>query len=259
MSEDHIIVTRDGAMLEIRFNRPAKKNAITNAMYGAIADALEQGEADAGVRAIVFTAAGDFFTAGNDIVDFAAIAAGGNEAGQVRHVGRFLERIIAAEKPIVAAVQGHAVGVGTTMLFHCDLVYVAEHARLTTPFVDLGVVPEAASSLTIPARLGHARAFAMLGLGEPLLGRDAVAAGLANAACAAAEVEPRARAAAHALAKKPAQALKLTKALTRDREALLARMRHESELFAARLQSPEAIEAFSAFIERRPPNFDKLG
>ena len=161
--------------------------------------------------------------------------------------------------PIVAAVQGHAVGVGTTMLFHCDLVYVAEHARLTTPFVDLGVVPEAASSLTMPARLGHARAFAMLGLGEPLLGRDAVAAGLANAACPAAEVEPRARAAAHALAKKPAQALKLTKGLMRDREALLARMRHESELFADRLQSPEAIEAFSAFIERRPPDFGKLG
>lgn len=258
MSEDHIIVTRDGAVLEIRFNRPAKKNAITNAMYGAIADALEQGEADSGVRAIVFTAAGDFFTAGNDIVDFAAMSTG-DVAGKVRHVGRFLELMIRAEKPIVAAVQGHAVGVGTTMLFHCDLVYVAEHARLTTPFVDLGVVPEAASSLTIPARLGHARAFAMLGLGEALLGRDAVAAGVANAACAAAEVELRARAAAHALAKKPAQSLKLTKALMRDREALLARMRHESELFAARLQSPEAIEAFSAFIERRPPNFDKLG
>ena len=256
MRENDIIVTREGAVLEIRFNRPSKKNAITNAMYGAIADALEQAEVDAGVRAIVFTAAGDFFTAGNDIVDFATIAAG--ETSQVRHVGRFLERIILAEKPIVAGVQGHAVGVGTTMLFHCDLVYVADHARLTTPFVDLGVVPEAASSLTIPARLGHARAFAMLGLGEALIGHDAVAAGLANASCAAAEVEPRARAAAHALTKKPAQSLKLTKALMRDRETLLARMRHESELFTARLQSPEAIEAFSAFIERRPPNFDKL-
>ena len=250
MSEEHIVVTRDGAVVEIRFNRPAKKNAITNAMYGVIADALETGAADAGVRAILFSAEGDFFTAGNDIVDFAAIAAG-DALSAVRQVGRFLELIIAAEKPIVAAVQGHAVGVGATMLFHCDLVYIAEHAKLTTPFVDLGLVPEAASSLTIPARLGHARAFAMLGLGEPLLGRDAVAVGLANAALPAAEVEPRARAAAHALAKKPAESLRLTKGLMRDRTPLLARMREESALFAERLQSDEARAAFSAFLQRR--------
>jgi enoyl-CoA hydratase/carnithine racemase len=249
MSEE-ILVSREAGVLEIRFNRPAKKNAITNAMYGAIADALEQGAADESVRAILFTAAGDFFTAGNDIVDFAAIATG-DVHGNVRHVGRFLELMILAEKPIIAAVQGHAVGVGATMLFHCDLVYVAEHARLTTPFVDLGVVPEAASSLTIPARLGHARAFAMLGLGEALLGRDALAAGLANAALPAAEVEPRARASAQALARKPAESLRLTKGLMREREILLARMHKESALFAERLQSEEARAAFAAFLSRR--------
>lgn len=250
MSE-HIAITRDQGVLELRFNRPEKKNAITNDMYGALADAIAAAAPDADVRAILFTAAGDFFTAGNDIADFAAIATGTAAPGLPRHVGRFLEACIRAEKPLVAAVQGHAVGVGVTMLFQCDLVYVAEHAKLTTPFIDLGVVPENASSLTMPARMGHARAFAMLGLGEPLIGRDAVAAGLANAALPAAEVEPRARAAAQALAKKPAESLRLTKRLMRDTDVLLARMREESALFGERLQSDEARAAFAAFLSRR--------
>ncbi len=250
MSE-HIAITRDQGVLELRFNRPEKKNAITNDMYGALADAIAAAASDTEARAILFTAAGDFFTAGNDIADFAAIATGTAAPGLPRHVGRFLEACIRAEKPLVAAVQGHAVGVGVTMLFQCDLVYVAEHAKLTTPFIDLGVVPENASSLTMPARMGHARAFAMLGLGEPLIGRDAVAAGLANAALPAAEVEPRARAAAQALAKKPAESLRLTKRLMRDTDVLLARMREESALFAERLQSDEARAAFAAFLSRR--------
>ncbi len=249
MSEE-IIVSREAGVLEIRFNRPAKKNAITNAMYGALADAIFAAAGDAEVRAILFTAAGDFFTSGNDIVDFAAIATG--QAGDApRHVTRFLEACILAEKPLVAAVQGHAVGIGVTMLLHCDLVYIAEAVKLTTPFVDLGVVPENASSLTLPARMGHARAFAMLGLGEPLVGAGAVAAGLANAALPAGEVEPRARAAAHALARKPAEALRLTKKLMRDPETLLARMHQEGALFAERLQSDEARAAFAAFLQRR--------
>lgn len=257
MSEEHILISRADAVLEIRFNRPAKKNAITNAMYGAMADALETGAADKSVRAILFTASGDFFTAGNDLMDFAAQNAGGFNGP--RHVERFLARMIEAEKPVVAAVQGHAVGVGVTMLLQCDLVYVAESARLTTPFVDLGLAPENASSLTLPARIGHARAFALLGLCEPLSGRDAAAFGVANAALSAAEVEPRARAAAHALAKKPAESLRLTKTLMRDREALTVRMKEEGALFAERLKSAEAAEAFSAFLERRTPDFTKLG
>lgn len=250
MSQEHILITRAEGVLELRFNRPEKKNAITNAMYGALADAIEGAAGDGEVRAILFTAAGDFFTAGNDIVDFAAIATG--QAGDgPRHVGRFLEACIRAEKPLVAAVQGHAVGVGVTMLLHCDLVYIAETAKLTTPFIDLGLVPENASSLAMPARMGHARAFAMLGLGEPLTGRDAAAAGLANAALPAGEVEARARAAARALAEKPTESLRLTKCLMRDREPLLARMREESALFAERLQSEEARAAFAAFLSRR--------
>lgn len=250
MSEEHILVTREAGVLELRFNRPDKKNAITNAMYGALADAINAAASDASVRAILFTATGDFFTSGNDIVDFAAIATG--QAGDApRHVGRFLEACLKAEKPLVAAVQGHAVGVGVTMLFQCDLVYVAETARLTTPFIDLGLVPENASSITMPARMGHTRAFAMLGLGEPLLGKDAVSAGLANAAAPSGEVEARARAAAQALAKKPAESLRLTKALMREPETLLKRMHQESALFAERLQSEEARAAFAAFLSKR--------
>lgn len=249
MSADHIIISRDAGVLELRFNRPEKKNAITNAMYGALADAVFAAAEDPDVRAILFTAAGDFFTAGNDIADFASIATGAAGDGP-RHVGRFIEACIRTEKPLVAAVQGHAVGIGVTMLLHCDLVYVAEAAKLTTPFVDLGLVPENASSITMPERMGHARAFAMLGLCEPLLGRDAVAAGLANAALPAAEVESRARAAARALAQKPAQALRLTKRLMRNPDELQARADQESALFAERLQSEEARAAFMAFLAR---------
>lgn len=249
MSEEHIQVSRDGAVLEIRFNRADKKNAITNAMYGAMADAVASAQSDDDVRAVLFTSNGDFFSAGNDIKDFAAQSAGAFQGP--RHVGRFLEEVIKAEKPIVASVQGHAVGVGTTMLFQCDLVYVADHARLTVPFIDLGVVPENASSMTMVDRLGHTRAFALFGLGEPLMGKDAALWGLANAALPAAEVEPRARAAAQTLAAKPPQSMRLTKKLMRDREALLARMQQEGEIFAERLKSPEAMQAFSAFLQRR--------
>jgi enoyl-CoA hydratase/carnithine racemase len=247
---DHIIVERAGTVLEIRFNRPEKKNAITNAMYGAMADALESAASDDAVRVILFTANGDFFTAGNDLQDFAAQGAG-TFTGP-RHVNRFLPAVIAAEKPIVAAVQGHAVGVGATMLLHCDLIYIAHDARLTTPFVNLGLVPENASSLTLPTRIGHAKAFALLGLCEPMLGADAAASGIANQALPAAEVEARARAAAAELAKKPPQALAITKRLLRsDVEAYLARMREEGELFGERLKSPEAAAAFKAFFSKK--------
>ncbi len=168
-----------------------------------------------------------------------------------RHVGRFLEEVIKAEKPIVAAVQGHAVGVGTTMLFQCDLVYVAEDARLTVPFIDLGVVPENASSMTMVDRLGHTRAFALFGLGEPLLGQDAAAWGSPTPRCRPVKCKTRARAAAQMLASKPAQSMRHTKKLMRDREALLARMQEEGEIFAERLRSPEAAAAFSAFLTKR--------
>src|SRR5262249_9576995 len=150
-----------------------------NAMYGAMADALEAAATDDAIRVILFTGAGDYFTAGNDLKDFADQGAGTFQGP--RHVNRFLPAVITAEKPIVAAVAGHAVGVGTTMLLHCDLVYIAETARLTTPFVNLALLPENASSLTIPARVGHAKAFALLGLCEPMSGAEAAATGIATA------------------------------------------------------------------------------
>jgi enoyl-CoA hydratase/carnithine racemase len=214
-----------------------------------MADAVARAQSDDSIRAVLCTSVGDFFSAGNDIKDFAAQSMGAFDGP--RHVVRFLEEVIKAEKPIVAAVQGHAIGVGTTMLFQCDLVYVAEDARLTVPFIDLGVVPENASSLTMVDRLGHTRAFALFGLGEPLLGKDAAAWGLANAALPSAEVEARARAAAHKLAAKPPESMRLTKRLMRDREALMARMNEEGALFAERLRSPEAAAAFSAFLQKR--------
>lgn len=249
MSEDHIIVSRDGAVLEIRFNRPDKKNAITNAMYGVIADAVASAQTDDAIRAILFTSNGDFFSAGNDIKDFAAQSMGAFEGP--RHVARFLEEVIKAEKPIVAAVQGHTVGVGTTMLFQCDLVYVADHARLTMPFIDLGVVPENASSLTVVQRFGYARAFSLFALNEPLNGKQAAEWGLANAAVPAGEVEAKARAAAQTLASKPPQSMRHTKKLMRDTQALLARMNEEGAIFAERLKSPEAAAAFAAFLQKR--------
>jgi|CXWL01.1.fsa_nt_gi enoyl-CoA hydratase/carnithine racemase len=259
MSEHHILVTREAGIMEIRFNRPEKKNAITNAMYGAVADALESAAEDKAIRCVLFSAAGDFFTAGNDLMDFAAVNAGAEAGAMPRQVGRFLERMIMFEKPVVAAVQGNAVGVGVTMLLQCDLVYIADAATLSTPFVALGLVPENASSITMPARMGHVRAFQMLGLGELLNGRDAAACGLANAALPAGEVLDKARAAATALTKKPAEALRLAKGLMRNREALMTRMREEGEIFGQRLKSAEAAEAFAAFMQRRPPNFEKLG
>lgn len=257
MSEEHILVRRDDAVLEIRFNRPAKKNAITNAMYGAMADALEEAAADKGVRAILFTSEGSLYTSGNDLMDFAQQNTGAFEGP--RHVERFLIRMIEAEKPVVAAVQGDAVGVGVTMLLQCDLVFIAEAARLITPFIDLGLVPENASSLTIPDRIGHARAFQLLALCEPLSGRDAATFGIANSALPAGEVEAQAREAARKLTQKPAESLRLTKNLMRNRPALIARMKEEGALFAERLKSAEAAEAFAAFLQKRPPDFSKLG
>ena len=250
MSEDHILVSRDGPLLEIRFNRPQKKNAFTNPMYGAMADAIEAAQHDDGVRVILFTAAGDFFSAGSDIAGFVAVASGAPST-EPRHVERFLEVCIRSAKPMVAAVQGNAVGVGTTMLFQCDLVYVADGAKLTTPFINLGLVPENASSLTMVERLGYSRAFSLLVLGEALSGADAVGWGLASAALPAGDVEARARAAAQTLAQKPPESVRLTKGLMRDNERLVARMREESAIFAGRLKSPEAAAAFAAFMQRR--------
>jgi enoyl-CoA hydratase/carnithine racemase len=247
-----ILIESAGGVTTIAFNRPEKKNAITDAMYGAVADGLSAAAEDEAVRVVIIAGEGADFTAGNDISMFAAVAAGQADIAE-SNVQRFLTAISTFPKPLVAAVTGRAIGVGVTMLLHCDLVYVAEDAALILPFVDLGVVPEAGSSRLLPARIGHVRAFALFTLGEPLGGAEAVALGLANAALPAADVRSAAEAAACKLAGKPASSLAATKRLMRDADAIRDAIRADDEAFIRQLSSPEAAAAFAAFAARKKP------
>ena len=253
---EHVTVEHEAGILTLTLARPDKKNALSNAMYGVLADEMEKAENDPAVRVIIFQGDGDSFTSGNDLGDFTAQATGGF-SGE-RHVGRFLKALANATRPLIAAVHGQAVGVGTTMLLHCDLVFVAPNARLTVPFVNLALVPEAASSWLLPARIGHARAYAMFALGEAVDGPTALAWGLANGLVPLEDLRARARAAAEQLAKRPLGALTVTKRLMRDAEKIAALMDTEGALFAERLQTAEAREAFMAFAERRPADFSKI-
>lgn len=252
---DEVRIAIDDGVMVLSFNRPEKKNAISHEMYRVLAEALEEAEADPAIRAVLFEGEGGCFTAGNDLTDFAAVAMGGRAPEEV---GRFLRALAAAQKPLVASVVGLAVGIGVTLLLHCDLVYVDEKARLSTPFVNLALAPEAASSVLLPARVGHARAFAMFALGEAISGKEAERIGLANAAAPAAKVPAMALKAAKALARRPLGALKATKALMRDGGEIARVMEAEIAVFVERLRTREAAEAFQAFAERRPPDFVKL-
>jgi enoyl-CoA hydratase/carnithine racemase len=256
---EHVLSETSGGVLTLTLNRPEKKNALTRAMYQALGEAIDGAADDRDVRCVLIQANGDIFTAGNDLADFAAVNAGDATANQAREGGNpLLAALARARIPLVAAVHGRAVGVGVTMLLHCDLVYVAEDALLTTPFVNLALVPEAASSMLLPARIGHARAFAMFVLGEAVDGRTAAAWGIANAAVPAAELRAKARAAAEAVAARPASSVAITKALMRDPAGIAARMEEEGRHFAAQLKSAEAKEAFAAFAQKRPPDFSKV-
>jgi len=259
MSE-HVRSETSQGVLTLTLNRPEKKNALTRAMYQAMADGIAGAGQQTDARCVLIQAEGDMFTAGNDLADFAAVNAGEPSADAARERGNpLLVALANAKVPIVAAVNGRAVGIGTTMLLHCDLVFVSDDALLTTPFVNLALVPEAASTLLLPLRIGHARAFAMFVMGEPATAEQAVAWGLANAACPRAELRARARAAAEAIAAKPPAAVALTKSLMRDPAALLERMAVEGVHFASQLKSAEAREAFAAFAEKRAPNFVCVG
>jgi enoyl-CoA hydratase/carnithine racemase len=243
-------------VMTLTLRRPEKKNALTGAMYDALTAALKQAEADASVRVVLFLGEGDSFTAGNDLSDFASQARGESEVDSPAH--RFIETISKAGKPLVAAVQGNAVGVGTTMLLHCDLVYLADNAKLITPFVNLALVPEAASSWLLPLRIGHVRAYAMFALGEPMKAADAMACGLANDVVPRDDLQKRAHDAAIALTKRPAGSLSLTKKLMREHQRIAVQIAEEGQFFKERLTTPEAREAFAAFAERRPPDFSKV-
>lgn len=250
MSE--ILTAKADGILTITINRPEKKNALTSAMYAAMADALEAAETDAAVRVIVFAGNGGAFTAGNDLQDFLNNPPQGDESP----VFRFLRAISTASKPLVAAVNGVAVGVGTTMLLHCDLVYVGTDARLSLPFVNLALVPEAASSLLLPAMIGYHRAAELLLLGEPFNAETAKDYGIANAIFPDARVLPEAMQVAAKLAAKPPTALRLTKQLLRQtRGDIAGQMAAEGVHFRSQLKSAEAREAMTAFFEKRPPKF----
>ena len=249
MSE-HIAVIEQAGVLEIHIDRPDKKNALTAAMYRAMTAALADASARADIGAVLFAGRGDAFCAGNDLKDFLA----GPEGGAAAFA--FIRAIAAFDKPLVAAVQGLAVGVGTTMLFHCDLIYAAPDARFIMPFVNLGIVPEAGSSLLAPALMGHAKAAAMLMLGEPMDAQGADRVGLVTAIVPADQLLDHARAKAAALMAKPPQALAVTRRLMKGDPAMLtARIEEEARLFRESLTSPEAQEAFTAFFEKRAPVF----
>ena len=239
----------------IEIARPEKKNALTRAMYIAMADALDAATADTSVRAVLITGQPGIFTSGNDIDDFTQRPAGTESPAIV-----FMKALLACDKPVVAAVTGAAIGIGTTMLLHCDFVYVSDEARLAMPFVSLGLVPEFASSLLVPLLMGNARAAEKLLLGDPFTGADAVDCGIANAVLPAAEVAPHARRVAERFNALPPGAVRDTKRLLRRARsaAVLETIDTESTTFAARLQSPEAKEAFSAFFQKRKPDFSRF-
>ncbi|MBS0309566.1 MAG: enoyl-CoA hydratase [Proteobacteria bacterium] len=251
-----ILTSQEGNVLTIAFNRPEKKNAITAAMYDALADALQAAERDDQIRAIVFTGTAHAFTAGNDLEDFMKHPPSGPDSP----VFRFMHAISHASKPVVAAVTGVAVGIGTTMLLHCDLVYAAEHAKFALPFAQLGLCPELASSYLLPQLAGYQRAAEKLMLGEAFSAEEAREMGLVNQVMPADLLLPFVQAQAVKLAALPASSLRATKRLmkTGHDAAIDARMMEENKLFAAMLTSPEAKEAFTAFFEKRKTDFCKF-
>ncbi|RZJ26639.1 MAG: enoyl-CoA hydratase [Brevundimonas sp.] len=255
---DHIKTELANGVLTVTLARADKKNAITQAMYAALADAAEQARADDAVRVLLFKGEGDSFSAGNDIGDFIAI---GSQTGEPMEMSvfRFLKAMADLDKPVVAAVRGRAVGIGLTLLLHCDMVVVAEDALLSAPFINLALAPEAASSLLLPQVLGHQRAFEIFALGEPIDGKTALAWGLANRAVPADQVEAVAAELAAKLATRAPNSIRKTKRLMRDAERLWELMQREGEAFGSQMKSPEAMEAFMAFTQKRAPDFSKVG
>ncbi len=251
--------TLDG-VATIEIARPEKKNALTVAMYQAMADALDAAQADPAVRAVLITGQPGIFTSGNDIEDFMSRPPGQGSNSETAPVFQFMRALVGIDKPVIAAVTGAAIGIGTTLLLHCDLVYIADEARLAMPFVGLGLVPEFASSLIVPRLMGHAKAAEKLLLGDPFTPEEAVEARIANAVLPTAEVVKHARRVAERFNTLPPGAVRETKKLLRraSAEEVLKTVAIEGELFSQRLRSPEAMEAFQAFFQKRAPDFSKF-
>ena len=251
-----ILLHSDAGVMTLTFNRLDKKNSITGDMYAALADGIEQARTDAGVRVVVIQGHETIFSAGNDIGDFL------NQppSGQDSPVFRFLRAIASIEKPVVAAVAGPAVGIGTTLLFHCDLVYAGDNAAFSMPFVNLGVCPEAASSLLVPQMMGYHRAAEALLLGEPFMAEAALEVGLVNRVVPPTEANALAQQQARRLAAKPLSSVMETKRLLKAAvtPAVIERMGEEGAIFGRMLQEPAAKEAFSAFLDKRKPDFSNL-
>lgn len=253
--KDQVKASLKDGVLKIQINRPEKKNALSAAMYETIADMMESAGRDDKVRVLLFTGIDDCFTAGNDIADFL----GAPPLTPDAPVSRFINLLAVAEKPMVASVKGDAVGVGTTMLLHCDLVYAGESAKFHLPFVNLALVPEAGSTLLLPRLVGYQKAAELVLLGEPFGAAEAKEIGLVNAVLKDSEVDDFAFAKARVLATKPPGALRRTRALLKGGAEMLAEvMKAEGEAFAAGLVSEEAQEAMRAFMERREPDFSKF-
>jgi enoyl-CoA hydratase/carnithine racemase len=246
----------DAGVMTLTFNRVDKKNSITRDMYSALANGVEQAQADAAVRVVVIQGHETIFSAGNDIADFLHQP----PSGQDSPVFRFLRAIATVDKPVVAAVAGPAVGIGTTLLFHCDLVYAGDNAAFSMPFVNLGLCPEAASSLLAPRMFGYHRAAEALLLGEPFFAEAALEVGLVNRVVPPTEVNAYAQTQARKLAAKPLSSLIETKRLMKggQQAEVLARMAEEGQSFGRMLREPAAREAFSAFMEKRKPDFSKV-
>ena len=251
-----ILIHTDAGITTITLNRVEKKNSFTQSMYASCADALDAARDDAAVRVVVFQGDATVFSAGNDIGDFL----GAPPKTQDAPVFRFLRALAAFPKPIIAAVCGPAVGIGTTMLFHCDLVYAGDNAAFSMPFVNLGLCPEAASSLLVPQMMGYHRAAEALLMGEPFMAEAALEVGLANRVVPPTEANAVAQAQARKLAAKPIASLIETKRLLKkgQMEQVLARIDEEAVSFGRMLGEPSAKEAFTAFMEKRKPDFSKV-
>ncbi|MER9960999.1 crotonase/enoyl-CoA hydratase family protein [Mesorhizobium sp. M0045] len=246
---DHILVERQGAIQIIRINRPDKKNALTRAMYATMSAALAGGDADPAIRVHVFLGVPGAFSSGNDLADFMVVASGGESGTEVWD---FLMALAKAEKPMVSGVDGIAVGIGTTLNLHCDLTFATPRTMFRTPFVDLGLVPEAGSSLLAPQILGRQGAFALLGLGEGFSAERAKAAGLIYEVVEEEALEASVLAAAGQISAKPPQALRIARDLMRgSRDDLVERIGKESQHFRERLKSDEARAALTSFMARK--------
>jgi enoyl-CoA hydratase/carnithine racemase len=252
---NELLTERSESILRVQFNRPSKKNAMTAAMYTSLADVLNEADKDDSVNVVLLHGAGDTFTAGNDLEDFAKHPPGPGDSPQAR----LIDALINFSKPLVAAVQGVAIGGGTTILLHCDFVYAAESAKFQVPFINLALVPELGSSYLLPRQIGYLQAAELIMLGSPFNAARASELGLVTSVVPDKDLLAKAAETAQALARKPAVALRSCKSLMKSpaRERLESAVTREVAEFSARVRSEDATEAITAFFAKRPPDFSR--